>query len=304
MMFVPPAPVLHTLVRFHCFRFHDGRGKLRLMKALGVLLTCLLGVSMAAAQTEPTLKVGTNSYSLSELLKRPDVEAIRVEHDSAYGGREMRYQAIRAAALFAETKLRDDDVVQFRCLDGFVASISKERIMRADPGQSTAYIAIEDPKSKWPDLPGNPSPGSAGPFYLVWLKPELSGILQEEWPYKIAGFEVKGRLQDLYPKIFPKHQEAVNVARGLKLFQQVCFACHTLNRQGPSRVGPDLNLPLNPTEYLKESILPRYIRDPKSIRTWESSKMPGFGPEVLSDEDIANLVAYLKEMAFEKNHSD
>jgi hypothetical protein len=41
----------------------------------------------------------------------------------------------------------------------------------------------------------------------VWLKPELSGILQEEWPYKVVAFEAKGRLQDLYPRIFPKHQE-------------------------------------------------------------------------------------------------
>jgi len=136
------------------------------------------------------------------------------------------------------------------------------------------------------------------------LKPELSGILPDEWPYKIAGFEVKGRLQSLYPGIFPKHQEDARVARGLKVFQQTCFACHTMNREGPSQVGPDLNLPLNPTEYLRESILPRYIRDPKSIRTWESSKMPGFGPEVLSDEDVANVVAYLKEMALEKSHPE
>ncbi len=274
------------------------------MKARGVFLTCLLGVSMAAAQTEPTLKVGAKRFPASELLKRPDLEAITVKHDPAYGGREMRYQAVAAATLFAETKLRDDDVIQFRCLDGFVATISKERIMRTGPGQSKAYIAIEDPKSKWPDLPGNPSPGSAGPFYLVWLKPELSGILPDEWPYKIAGFEVKGRLQGLYPGIFPRHQEDAKVARGLKVFQQTCFACHTMNRQGPSQVGPDLNLPLNPTEYLRESILPRYIRDPKSIRTWDSSKMPGFGPETLPDEDIANVVAYLKEMAAEKSHMD
>jgi len=70
----------------------------------------------------------------------------------------------------------------------------------------------------------------------------------------------------------------------LKLFQQTCFACHTMNREGPSQVGPDLNLPLNPTEYFKESVLPQYIRNPKSIRSWERSKMPGFGPEAFSDE--------------------
>jgi len=259
---------------------------------------------MAAAQTEATLKVGAKSYTASELLKRPEIETITVKHDSAYGGREMRYQAIGAATLFAETNLRDDEVMQVCCRDGYVASISKERIMRTGPGQSIAYIAIENPNAKWPDLALKPPAGSAGPFYLVWLKPELSGILQDEWPYQILAFEVKGRLQDLYPRIFPKHQEDARVARGLKLFQQTCLACHTMNQEGASQVGPDLNLPLNPTEYFKESVLPRYIRNPKSVRAWEGSRMPGFGPETFSDEDIANVVAYLKEMAFEKSHTD
>lgn len=259
---------------------------------------------MATAQTEATLRVGAKRYAASVLLKRPEIESLTVKHDPAYGGREMRFQAIAAATLFAETNLRDDDVMQVRCLDGFVASISKERIMRTGPSQSIAYVAIENPKAKWPDLPLKPSSGSAGPFYLVWLRPELSGILQEEWPYQVVAFEVKGRLKDLYPRVFPKHQDDAAVARGLKLFQQTCLACHTMNREGPSQVGPDLNLPLNPTEYLKESVLPRYIRNPKSIRSWEGSKMPGFGPETFSDEDIANVVSYLKEMAFEKAHTD
>jgi mono/diheme cytochrome c family protein len=168
------------------------------------------------------------------------------------------------------------------------------------PTQSVAYIAIEDPKSKWPELPFKEHSGTAGPFYLVWLKPELSGILQEEWPFQVVAFEVKGKLQDLYPKMFPKNQTDAKVARGLKLFQKTCFACHTMDREGASQVGPDLNLPMNPTEYLKEGVLARYIRDPKSVRSWEGSKMPGFGPETFSDEDIAAIVAYLKEMASEK----
>ena len=270
------------------------------MRVAHFLSICLLSVSVGAAEKEITLKIGAKSYVPSELLKRPEMETITIKHDPAYGGREMQYQAIAAAALFAETNLQEDEVVQFRCLDGFVASISKDRIMRNGPGQSVAYIAIENPRSKWPDLPLKPNSGSAGPFYLVWLKPELSGILQEEWPYQVVAFEVKGRLKDLYPKTFPTRQKDSRVARGLKLFQQTCFACHTMNNEGPSQVGPDLNLPLNPTEYFKESVLPQYIRNPKTIRSWEGSKMPGFGPETFSDEDIANIVAYLKEMAFEK----
>jgi mono/diheme cytochrome c family protein len=272
------------------------------MRVAYFLSICLLSISVGAADQEATLKVGAKGYTVSELLKRSEIETITVKHDPAYGG-EMQYQAIAAAALFAETNLREDEVVQFRCLDGFVASISKDRIMRNGPGQSIAYIAIENPTSKWPDLPLKPNTGSAGPFYLVWLKPELSGILQEEWPYQLVAFEVKGRLKDLYPKIFPKRQKDSKVARGLKLFQQTCFACHTMNNEGPSQVGPDLNLPLNPTEYFKETVLPRYIRNPKAIRSWENSKMPGFGPETFSDEDIANIVAYLGEMAFEKGLS-
>src|SRR5260221_177467 len=120
--------------------------------------------------------------------------------------------------------------------------------MHTGPGNSVAYIAIENPKSKWPALTAKAVVGSAGPFYLVWLKPELSGILQEEWPYQVVAFEVKGRLKDLYPRIFPSHQEDAKVARGLKLFQQTCFACHTMNQEGRTQAVPDLNLPLNPTQ--------------------------------------------------------
>src|SRR5678815_869136 len=143
------------------------------MRVAYFLSICLLSISVGAADQEATLKVGAKGYTLPELLRRSEIETITVRHDPAYGGREMQYQAIVAAALFAETNLREDEVVQFRCLDGFVASISKDRIMRNGPGQSVAYIAIENPTSKWPDLPLKPNAGSAGPFYLVWLKPEL-----------------------------------------------------------------------------------------------------------------------------------
>jgi cytochrome c1 len=64
------------------------------------------------------------------------------------------------------------------------------------------------------------------------------------------------------------------------------------------------NMRLCGTDPFKESALPRFIRKPKAIRSWDGSKMPGFGPEVFSDEDIANIVAYLKEMASEKPHID
>jgi mono/diheme cytochrome c family protein len=260
----------------------------------------LPALAEVSAQAEPILKVGSKTYSASELLNRPDIEEITITNDPAYKGRTMRYRALKAARLFEETNFREDDVIEFRCSDGFVAPISKDRIMSIGPNQSIAYIAIEDPNAKWPELPFREHPGTAGPFYLVWLKPELSGILQEEWPFQIVAFGVKGGMHDLYPRVFPKNQPDPKVQRGLKLFQRACLGCHTMNKQGPAQVGPDLNLPMNPTEYFKDSSLPRYIRDPKSVRSWEGSKMPSFDPKTFSDEDIADVIAYLREMAAEK----
>ena len=258
--------------------------------------------SGSSTELEPTLTIGSKIFTASELLRRSDLEEITITNDPAYAGQSMQYRAVRADKLFAQSSFREDDVIQVRCLDGFVAPISKDRMVGAGPGQSVAYIAIENPKAKWPEFPSKNS-GTAGPFYLVWLRPELSGILKEEWPFKIVAFEVKGSLRGLYPGIFPRNQSDPKVAKGLKLFQKTCFACHTINHQGPSQMGPDLNLPMNPTEYLNEAVVPRYLRDPKSVRSWAASKMPGFGPETFSDDDIASIVAYLKEMAYERSHS-
>jgi mono/diheme cytochrome c family protein len=135
------------------------------------------------------------------------------------------------------------------------------------------------------------------------MNPELSGITQDEWPYQLVRFDVKGRLQDLYPKMFPAVRNDNHVSRGLSLFRKTCFACHSINGEGAPKVGPDLNIPMNPTEYFNADVLPRYIRDPKSVRTWEGSKMPGFDPKAFSNQDISDVIAYLKAMARDRPSS-
>jgi mono/diheme cytochrome c family protein len=272
-------------------------------RSFRLLLFCLSISSIGAAEPQPALQIGSKTWPASELLSRPDLENITITNDPAYNGRAMHYRAVKAANLFEATRFRDDDVIQFHCADGFVAPISKERIIGIGPNRSKAYVAIEDPKAKWPELPSKEHSGTAGPFYLVWMNPEMSGILQEEWPFKIVSFDVKGAIRDLYPAIFPKNQNDPGVERGLKLFQMTCFACHTMNKQGVSQIGPDLNLPMNPTEYFKDSSLPRYIRDPKSVRWWDGNKMPSFDPKTFSDQDIADVIAYLRVMAAEKSNS-
>jgi hypothetical protein len=63
----------------------------------------------------------------------------------------------------------------------------------------------------------------------------------------------------------------------------------------PGRIGvgwPDLNLPMNPTEYFTDAGLRALIRDPRSVRVWPEQRMPSFAEEDLSDETRADLGAF------------
>jgi len=255
-----------------------------------------------SADPELTLRSGDRAvrFARSELLRRSDVETLAVSYDPTYKGRTMSYRAVPAAALFGGLPIPDDAVIQFSCLDGFSAPIGKERLLEQRAGHSRAYIAIEAPGQPWPPVrPGGPS---AGPYYLVWVDPQASFIGQEEWPYQLAGFEVKGTLESLYPDIFPdpKVGPSSAVRRGFDVFTKNCFACHTMNKEGLADVGPDLNLPMNPTEYLQAAALRKLIRDPQSLRHYPGSRMSAFPPEALTEEDLDHVIAYLEHMARRK----
>lgn len=58
------------------------------------------------------------------------------------------------------------------------------------------------------------------------------------------------------------------VRAGQALFVVQCLTCHKPNGAGAADVGPDLNLPQNPTEYLTPQELHDLIRNPKAVRTW------------------------------------
>lgn len=271
---------------------------------LKALLCALLLSPVLVFADEPTLSIATKSekktFTLSELMKRNDIETITVKNDPAYPGQEMTYKAIKVTSLFGKMKVDDDSVIQFKALDGFSAPISKNRLLSKSSKESIGYVAMEPTNQKWPPL--NSGKPSAGPFYLIWKDPELSHISPEEWPFMLAAFEVKGSLEDVYPKIFPSSKLGKNnsVSKGFRLFVKNCFACHTMNKSGASMVGPDLNVPMNPTEYFKESSLRKLIRNPQNIRHWPNSRMNGFEASVISNKDLNHLIAYLKHMAKRK----
>ena len=62
-------------------------------------------------------------------------------------------------------------------------------------------------------------------------------------------------------------------------------------------MGPDLNLPMSPTEYFSAANLKKLIRNPQNLRSWPESQMVGFTSDAVSDTEISDLIAYLKWMA-------
>jgi mono/diheme cytochrome c family protein len=259
-------------------------------------------VSLSAHAAEATLTIVSDNerlvFSQSKLLARPDIQTITVA-DSVYKQRVTRFKAISIRNLFTGLVIPELAVIQCNSADGFSAILEKTRLFSTDPKASKAFLAIEDPKSPWPRLVGKAT--SAGPFYLVWTDSRASAIGREEWPYKIASFHIFADPQRAFPNIYPADDAAPIVSSGFKSFLKNCFACHKMNGNGAGSIGPDLNLPMNPTEYFEAKALAAFVRDPASVRNWPGMIMRGFSVATIPDAELSDLIAYLKYMSNAKD---
>jgi len=266
------------------------------------ILAAFALVSLNAVAAEATLVIVTGqervTFSQSQLLSRRDNKTISVA-DSVYRQRLTRFKAIPIANLFKGLAVPELAVVQCNGMDGFSANLEKTRLFSTDPKASKAFLAIEDPKRPWPHLSGKTT--SAGPFYLVWTNPQASAIGSEEWPYQIASFVVLSDPRSVFSKAYPAADAAPNIQNGFKSFQKNCFPCHKMNGNGAGSIGPDLNLPMNPTEYFEAKALASLIRDHASVRTWPRRAMRGFSEAAISDAELADLIAYLRHMSTRKD---
>lgn len=265
------------------------------MRRCLALLTLLFCLPLSAAQLHLELGNTARQWQSEALLAHPQAQDISIEQDVSYK-RPMHYRAVPLSALLEGVGA--DDHLQAVALDGFAAEMPAAPLLQAGPAR--AWLAVEDPAKPWPAL-GNGKP-SAGPFYLVWTNPQASGIRPEQWPFQITTIRRLPPVQARFPALLPDPKLSANdpVRRGFALFQQNCLACHRLNGAGDAQFGPDLNVPHNPTEYFQPGFLRRYIRDPQSLRQWPQAKMPGFAENVLSEQELDELIAYLAHMAKRK----
>jgi len=266
------------------------------MKSL--LCCCLLWLCLPrlahAAELRIDLGHGAKTWNTTQLLARADAREISIPADVAYR-RTMRYRAVPLLALLPA--LAPGEHLQFVARDGFVAEMPAAMLL--DRRGAQAWLAVEDPAHPWPALAG--STRSAGPFYLVWTNPQTAHIGPEQWPYQLAAIRMLADADTRFPAIVPQADAGADVRHGFDVFKRTCFACHTMNGEGDATLGPDLNLPYNPTEYLRADLLRGFIRNPQSLHRWPEAKMHGFPTQdSLSDADLDAVLAYLRYMAKHK----
>jgi mono/diheme cytochrome c family protein len=258
--------------------------------------TVLLFSSFPVMAADLLIDTGTPATLTTQaLLAMPDAATIRVPNDVTYH-RTMTYRAVPLRSLPGVRTLAADAELQITATDGFVTNLPAVLLRDDRAHGATPWLAIEPPDKPWPrTLKGT----DIGPFYLVWINPGASGVMSEQWPYQINAIRVVASRTTKWPQLAVADSVPANssMRRGQALFATQCMVCHRMNGAGDASVGPDLNLPHNPTEYFQPWALRAYIRDPKSIRAWPDMKMPGFDKANLSNADLDAIIAYLGYMA-------
>lgn len=277
---------------------------------IAILTLSDAGFSASNVLVDPLLVIRSEGKTLrfkrSDLIKRKDFIRLQIHHDAAFliEKKVFNYAAVPVHGLFDGIKISDGSSIQFECLDGFSAAIAQERLLNQSPLKSIAYLAVELPDEQWPK--GEIIKDKLlGPFRIVWKNPELSNVGDEEWPFQLASFSVEDSVDQRFPQILPNPNLLADdpVRQGFSLFKKNCFACHTLNKAGLSRLGPDLNVPMNPTEYFREEYLRRLIRNPQDLRYWPTSAMRAWPETAMSNKELDDLLRYLKHMAGRKQES-
>ena len=268
------------------------------MRAL--VLLCLLLLPALARADEPTITVtlgnDTRIFTRGGLLARSDATTIELARDVTYR-MPMTYRAVPVSSLLAGMTLPPDSVIEAVALDGFIAQLPLDLVLNTDESKAVAWLAIEPGEQPWPPIPEKDV--SAGPFYIVWTGAEVSSIRSEQWPYNIAKLVSQPSPATRWPVLAVSSALLPSdpIRAGQDLFVVQCLPCHKLNGAGASDVGPDLNVPQNPIEYLTPQGLHDLIRNPRAVRTWPALAMPPFPPDHLSDREIELIIVYLKHMA-------
>lgn len=246
-----------------------------------------------------TVNIGTDHRTLSRdaLLHDPRLTSVTVEDQNLK--RRLTFKAIPVTALFQGQTVSPEASATTAASDGYVSHLPMRLLLgdRADgarvAGRGRPRRAVADAQGPghWP-VPADLD-GAAG---------KASVVNESLWTYSIVRIDVAALPGERFAAIRPAAGLPADgpVMRGFATFQRVCFSCHTLNRAGDANLGPDLNVPYSPVEYLGDEKLRHLVRDPQSLRWWPNARMAGIDEKTLSDTELTDLLAYLHHMTKRK----
>lgn len=261
--------------------------------------------SRSQGEGRRSLEFGVESTPVTSLTVEElalAIEPRRIEVFEPYEQAEVVFTAFPIERVFDEAygpSWRDHEAVLFTCRDGYQPTIPVARILNKQ-----GFIAIDRPGDvgftilKYEE--GTTRRVPLGPFYVIWENLEDAHTQSEGdygWPYQVEAVALvsfRSRFGDMTP---PKGASATTLA-GFQGFVVHCSKCHKINGHG-GEIGPELNYPANPTEYMTDAWLRKWIDDPTSMRL--APRMPPLNPD-LPDRArmIDEIVAYLAVMAEHK----
>ena len=191
-------------------------------------------------------------------------------------------------------KKQNGEELLFTCLDGYQPSIPLKNFK-----ERHAYLAVSREGGDFAIV--NKHEGgkriNVGPFYLVWEKADGIPHDEDAWPYQVTTVDLVS-FADTFPRLAPPPESSAQVVRGFLAFRKSCVGCHTLNGDG-GKGGPELNYPVNVTEYYKLDWLKKWILAPQSIRY--KTGMPGLEKSVHHREDVVDdIISYFQAMSKNK----
>jgi mono/diheme cytochrome c family protein len=240
------------------------------------------------------------SRNLGELTER--IELREVEVFDPHQREKTVFRALPLTAVLDDAYgpiWREREAIVFSCRDGYEPTLSVRRLLR-----HAAFLAVGRPGtaefSLREDRNGVTRQVELGPFYVIWENLGDARVRAEDdygWPYQVVRIDLVS-FRSRFGAMAPDRASSEEIRAGFEAFVIHCSRCHSVNGRG-GKVGPELNYPANPTEYMKAEWLRKWIDDPTSMRN--APTMPPLNPK-LPDRArvIDDIVAYLEAIASHK----
>jgi hypothetical protein len=240
------------------------------------------------------------SLTVEQLTR--SIEPRRVQVFEPYEQTEVAFTALPLDQVFDKaygTSWREREAILFTCRDGYQPTIAVRRVL-----DQRAFLAIDRPGDvgfsilKYEE--GARKRIDVGPFYVIWENLDDARLRSEGdygWPYQVTKIDLVS-FQSRFGEMSPPSDASAKIVAGFEAFVVHCSKCHRINGHG-GEIGPELNYPANPTEYLKDGWLRKWIDDPTSMRV--APRMPPLNPQLPERARVIDeIIAYLGAMASHK----